>query len=180
MTMSAKRPEVVRARLVTLAMDRPAKQAFLRGFGKRLRSRRTAAKLSQEGLAARCFIGHGRITEFENGHAMPDLEMLLLLGDALRVSVAELTDGLAVPARRAARAGILGLVEREPANRTQELAKSAGVPYSYVFQIVRYLEAYGEIERHGGRWQLRRGGGKHQSDSIALEGPIARSRRRCD
>jgi DNA-binding IclR family transcriptional regulator len=93
---------------------------------------------------------------------MPSLEVLLLLGDALSTSVAELTDGLRAPARAAGRAEILGLVAQQPGITTRAIVTRSGLPSPYVFEIIRYLASLGELDRHITGWQIGLGASARQ------------------
>jgi len=130
-------------RLVGLGPDRPERDAMLVPFGERLRSLRVSAGLSQEAIARRCFLGGHDISDLERGHSAPVLPTLLMLRDALGISVGVLTDGLQAPTRQASRAQILALLSAHPGSSTQALAESIGVPAWYIRQLVRYLEATG-------------------------------------
>jgi transcriptional regulator with XRE-family HTH domain len=112
-------------------------------FGEKLRSLRASAGLSQETIARRCFLAGHDISDLECGHSAPVLPTLLMLRDALGISVGVLTDELQAPSRKATRAQILALLSAHPSSSAQSLAKSIGVPAWYVRQLVRYLEATG-------------------------------------
>ena len=106
----------------TLEIDEPEVEAFRVAFGGNLRSLRRAAGLSQEQLKARCFLRHARVTALEGGGAPPSLELLMLLCDALEVSLEDLTRGLVAPTRAAGRAQILTLLAQQPGSSATELA----------------------------------------------------------
>ena len=59
-------------------------------FGKRLRSVRLHAGLSQSGLETRSGIPKARLSRYENGHVLPSIETLRRLASALDVSEANL------------------------------------------------------------------------------------------
>jgi transcriptional regulator with XRE-family HTH domain len=134
-------------RLVGLGPDKPERDAMLLPFGEKLRSLRASACLSQEALARRCFLSGRDIGDLERGHSAPSLPTLLMLRDALGVSVGVLTDSLQAPSRRAGRAQVLALLNARPDTGTQALAESIGVPAWYARQLVRYLEATGAHRR---------------------------------
>lgn len=138
----------------TLEIDKPEVEAFRVAFGGNLRSLRLAAGLSQEQLKARCFLHHARVTALEGGDAPPSLELLILLCDALDVSLEDLTHGLVAPTRTASRTQILALLAEQPGSTTRELAASSRLPEAYVFDLIHYLAAWGTIHRQGMRWQL--------------------------
>ena len=142
-------------RTITYDADRPVKHAFMVAFGRRLRRRRQALRLTQDCVAARCFLRAEQVSKLEQGCTMPDLGVLLLLADALDVSLQELTDGLATPIRAATRGRILAIVAEHPGSSTATMAQHTGLPISYVLQIARHLAASGQIERTGGGWRLR-------------------------
>ena len=133
-------------RLVGLGPDKPERDAMLLPFGEKLRSLRASAYLSQEALARRCFLSGHDIGDLERGHSAPSLPTLLMLRDALGVSIGVLTDGLQAPSRRAGRAQVLALLNARPDTGIQALAESIGVPVWYARQLVRYLEATGGSE----------------------------------
>jgi transcriptional regulator with XRE-family HTH domain len=130
-------------RLVVLGPDKPERDAMLVPFGEKLRSLRASAGLSQEAIARRCFLGGHDISDLERGHSAPVLPTLLMLRDALGISVGVLTDGLQAPSRQASRAQVTALLSAHPDSSTKVLGESIGVPAWYVRQLVRYLEATG-------------------------------------
>jgi transcriptional regulator with XRE-family HTH domain len=140
-------------RLVTLGIDKPERDAFRHAFGRNLRSLRTTACLSQDQLAARCFLPAGHISSLERGVTVPHLEVLLLLRDALGMSMGELADGLVTPTRAAGRAQLLALLTQKPGSSTQALAKASGLPYAYVYRLVRYLESFSQLRAGDTGWQ---------------------------
>jgi transcriptional regulator with XRE-family HTH domain len=79
-------------RLVGLGRDKPERAAMLVPFAEKPRSLRAAAGLSQEAIAKRCFMGGHDISDLESGYSAPGLPALLMLGDALGISVGVLTD----------------------------------------------------------------------------------------
>ena len=60
---------------------------FREFFGKRLRSARLAANLSQKGLAYRLKIGQDTISNYERGKVIPNVLILFQLAQALSVDV---------------------------------------------------------------------------------------------
>jgi transcriptional regulator with XRE-family HTH domain len=143
----------VRAQQVLSDPDKAELNGILRAFGENMRSLRATAGLSQDRLGERCFLAHGQISLMECGGAAPNLTVLLLLAPALGVSVGNLADGLESPRREASRARILALLARQPGLNTTGLARSLGLPNSYVLRITRYLNAYGEIVREQAGWR---------------------------
>jgi transcriptional regulator with XRE-family HTH domain len=132
-------------RLFGLGPDKSERDAMLLPFGEKLRSLRASAGFSQEALARRCFLRGTDISALERGHSSPTLPALLMLREALGVSVGSLTDSLAAPTRQAGRAQTLTLLTAHPSIGMQALAESMEVPLWYVRQLVRYLEANGAI-----------------------------------
>jgi transcriptional regulator with XRE-family HTH domain len=130
-------------RLVGLGPDKPERDAMLVPFGEKLRSLRASAGLSQEAIARRCFLGGHDISDLERGHSAPVLPILLMLCDALGISVGVLPAGLQAPSRKASRAQVIALLSAHPGSSTQALAESIEVPAWYVRQLIRYLEATG-------------------------------------
>jgi transcriptional regulator with XRE-family HTH domain len=59
-------------------------------FGKRLRTARVHAGLSQSGLESRSGIPKARLSRYENGHVLPSIDTLGRLAAALGVSEASL------------------------------------------------------------------------------------------
>jgi transcriptional regulator with XRE-family HTH domain len=60
---------------------------FREFFGKRLRSARLTANLSQKGLAYRLQIGQDTISNYERGKVLPNILILFQLADVLSVDV---------------------------------------------------------------------------------------------
>lgn len=125
----------------------------MRDFGRHVRRLRKEAGLTHETLAAHCFLRHGYISDVERGLTGPSLLILLLLADAMDVSVSELIGELAAPTHRAVRAKILGVIGCRPGVTRRALGEAVGWPDSYVGLLVRYLAARGEIARQGTGWQ---------------------------
>jgi len=145
------------ARLAALGPDKPEKDDLLLAFGKNLSSLRGATRLSQDKLARRCFLRHDHIAHFERGAATPNLIMLLMLAHTLGASVADLTEGLAAPSRTASKGRTLALVASQPGISTLALADDLALPAWYVRELIRCLEATGEVARQPPGW--RRAGG---------------------
>jgi transcriptional regulator with XRE-family HTH domain len=139
--------------LAALGRDRQEKERVLRDFGRHVRRLRKEAGLTHETLAARCFLRHDHISDIERGLSGPPLPILLLLADAMEVSVPELIGELAAPTHKAGRAKILGAIRRRPGISSRELGAVVGWPASYVALLVRYLAARGEIARQRAGWQ---------------------------
>jgi len=154
------------ARLVSRNVDKHVRRAFLLGFGRRLRRLRTGAALTQDELAARCFLRSGQVSALERGNLLPNLETLLLLGDALGASVGEMADGLlAAPIHGVHRSKMLRLVAERPRSTSKTLVNASGLPKTYAWQILRYLAAYSEIKPDDQGWQLGVIGGERPSKS---------------
>jgi transcriptional regulator with XRE-family HTH domain len=62
-------------------------QEFRRFFGKRLRSARLAANLSQKGLAYRLQIGQDTISNYERGKVIPDILTVFRLAQVLETDI---------------------------------------------------------------------------------------------
>jgi hypothetical protein len=75
----------------------------------------------------------------------PNLTVLLMLAQTLGASVGELTDGLAAPSRSASRSQTLAVIASRPGLSVPALAQELALPSWYVYELVRYLEATGEI-----------------------------------
>jgi transcriptional regulator with XRE-family HTH domain len=140
-------------RLAALGRDRYEKERVLRDFGRHVRRLRKEAGLTQETFAAHCFLRHDHVSDIERGQSGPSLLILLLLADAMHVSVSELIGGLPAPTHRAGRAKILEVIGRQPGVTRRVLGETVGWPDSYVGLLVRYLAARGEIARLGTGWQ---------------------------
>ncbi len=125
----------------------------MHGFGDKLRARRAAARISQETLAMRSFMGRARVWEMESGKRAPDLLELLMLADRLDVSPAVLTDGLEAPVRRAGTAQVLDVITREPGIKHEAISRALGFPGWYTDEIVFYLRSIGGIVRASSGWQ---------------------------
>ena len=61
-------------------------------FGKRISSRRKAAKITQKELAKRCFVSVQAISKWENGRSCPNILMLDDIAAALGVEMKDLFD----------------------------------------------------------------------------------------
>lgn len=66
---------------------------FSIGFGNRLRKLREARSLSQRDLADRAGMEFAQLSRYERGQALPNLETLMSLSDALRIDVNVLLRG---------------------------------------------------------------------------------------
>jgi len=141
------------SRLAALGPDKPEKDEILFAFGTSLRSRRAAARLSQDKLARRCFLRHDEISRLERGGATPSLTVLLMLAHTLGASVAQLTDGLAAPSRTVTTSQTLSLIASRPGISTLALAEGMALPSWYVVELIRCLEATGEIVRQPPGWR---------------------------
>lgn len=63
-------------------------------FGNRIRELRLASGLTQEEFADRCGFARTYMSRIETGGANPSLDAIKVLADALKVSLAELFNGL--------------------------------------------------------------------------------------
>jgi transcriptional regulator with XRE-family HTH domain len=82
------------------------REAMLRRFGANLRELREESFTSQEGFALTANLHRAHIYLLETGQREPELATLLILADALKVSLDRLTQGIATPTkRRSDRAG---------------------------------------------------------------------------
>jgi transcriptional regulator with XRE-family HTH domain len=142
-----------KARLASLGPDKPEKDEILFAFGKNLSSLRGATRLSQDKLARCCFLRHDHIAHFERGAATPNLTMLLMLAHTLGASVADLTEGVMAPSRTASKSQTLALVASQPGIDTQALAEDMDLPAWYVRELIRCLEATGEVARQPPGWR---------------------------
>jgi transcriptional regulator with XRE-family HTH domain len=142
-----------KARLAALGPDKREKDEILLAFGKNLSSLRGATRLSQDKLARRCFLRHDDIAHFERGAATPNLTVLLILAHTLGASVADLTEGLAAPSRTASKSQTLALVASRPGISTPALAEDMNLPAWYVRELIRCLEATGEVARQPPGWR---------------------------
>jgi transcriptional regulator with XRE-family HTH domain len=77
--------------------------ARLKLFGETLRALRRKTFGSQEAFALEAGMNRVHIQYLETGKREPELATLLILADALGVSLDELAEGLAVPKERRAR-----------------------------------------------------------------------------
>ena len=102
----------------------------------------------------RCFMRRDRIWAFEPGKRPPDLLALLVLAERLEVSVAELTNGLQAPIRRAGTLHVLDRISQQPEIKHYELAAALGLPEWYVAEIRHYLESIGAVARAPDFWRL--------------------------
>src|SRR5271169_5929131 len=127
-----------RNRQVTFGLDKHERDDILLTVGERLRRARIAARLSQQGLAVRCFMRVDRVSAYERGMRVPDLIALLMFEQRLGVSVEDFAGGLLAPTRRAGTAQLLDLVAREPGLSTDAIAASLRLPSWYVTEIALY------------------------------------------
>ncbi len=151
--MQSASPSPKQGRLAALGPDKPEKDEILLAFGQRLRLLRVAARLSQDKLARRCFLRHDEISRLEHGGATPSLTVLLMLAHTLSASVAELTDGLAAPSRKATKSQTLALIAAQPGITPLALADDLALPAWYIRELMRCLEATGEIARQPPGWR---------------------------
>jgi transcriptional regulator with XRE-family HTH domain len=157
------KPARVRRHLL-FGPDKHEAEAVMLGFGEKLRSRRTSARMTQETLAMRSYMGRARLLDLETGKRAPGLLELLRLADRLDISAAMLTDGLDAPVRTAGAAQVLDLVTRQPGIEYEVIASSLGLPAWYTDEIVYYLQSVEAIFCASGGWQSADNGisGPHQ------------------
>jgi len=65
--------------------------------GKRIAALRRKHGLTQEALGEMVGVTNKTVSRWENGHYMPDIALLPVLSDALRVSIHELLGGQELP-----------------------------------------------------------------------------------
>jgi transcriptional regulator with XRE-family HTH domain len=138
---------------VALGPDIPERDEILRQFGRNLKTRRVAARLTQRMLSERCFLSCQQVSRLECGQVAPNLLVLLLLRDVLGVSLDELTEGVGAPARQPSCLQMRQLLERSPGISTAEIAESLELPFRYVFRGARRMWSLGEICGRSSSWQ---------------------------
>jgi transcriptional regulator with XRE-family HTH domain len=138
---------------VALGSDIPERDAILRRFGRNLKTRRVAARLTQGMLSERCFLSCQQVSRLECGQVAPSLLVLLLLRDALGTSLDELTKGVGAPARQASCLLTRQMIEGSPGIGTAEIADSLDLPFWYVFRDARRMWSLGEIRGRSSSWQ---------------------------
>src|ERR1700683_2078246 len=156
------------ARLAALGPDKPERDEILLAFGQSLRSLRASARLSQDNLARRCFLRHDEISRLDDVGATPSLTVLLILAHTLGASVAPLTHGLPPPSRTASKSQTLALIASRPGISPLALAEDMEIPPWYVRELIRYLEASGEIARQPPGWRQAGGvlGAAEAADAV--------------
>lgn len=87
-------------RLRGVASYEAEREAMLKRFGASLRELREAKFPSQDAFALQAKLHRAHVYMLETGHREPSLSTLLILADALGVSLDRLTQGLAVPRER--------------------------------------------------------------------------------
>lgn len=68
------------------------KGAYTMAFSQKLKSLRTAQRLSQRELADRVGVGKSQISYYENGERFPSVDVLIKLSDVFRVTTDYLLD----------------------------------------------------------------------------------------
>ena len=63
-------------------------------FGRRVRERRTALGLSQEGFAAKCDLDRTYISDIERGKRNVGLRNIQVIAEVLGVTISDLMDGV--------------------------------------------------------------------------------------
>jgi transcriptional regulator with XRE-family HTH domain len=81
------------------------REAMLKRFGRTLRELREAKFPSQEAFALAAKLDRSHIYRLETGQRAPELATLLILADALEVSIEGLVQGIEVPRERRKWAG---------------------------------------------------------------------------
>jgi transcriptional regulator with XRE-family HTH domain len=138
---------------LALGPDIPERDEILRCFGRNLRTRRVAARLTQSTLSERCFLSCQQISRLERGRVAPSLLVLLMLSDTLGTSLDELTEGMGAPTRQPSCLLVRQLIEGSPGISTAEIADSLDLPFWYVFRGARRMASLGEIRGRGSSWQ---------------------------
>jgi transcriptional regulator with XRE-family HTH domain len=133
-----------RQRQIALGPDQHEIDDLYRAFARSLNRRRTAAELTQETLAHRCFLRTEQVSRLERGKTAPRFAELLLLARALGTEVGDLLDGLVAPTRDTSRQQMLALIASNADMNTVELAASLSLPRWYVNQNARYVRSIGE------------------------------------
>src|ERR1700733_349071 len=152
--MAADEDAAPRVSQVTLGPDIPERDEILRRFGRNLRARRVAARLTQRTLSERCFLSCEQISRLERGQVAPSLLVLLMLRDTLGASLGQLTEGVGTPTRQVSCLSVRQLIEGNPGISTEEIAQSLGLQFWYVFQNARHMFSLGQIRGRSRSWQL--------------------------
>jgi hypothetical protein len=76
-----------------------------------------------------------------------------MLAHTLGASVADLTEGLVAPSRTASKSQTLALVASQPGIDTPALAEDMELPAWYISELIRCLEATGEVARQPPGWR---------------------------
>lgn len=71
-----------------------SRSSVLASFGERLRQLRTAASLSQEGLADACGLDRTYVSGVERGKRNISLKNIAAISEALGISISKMTEGL--------------------------------------------------------------------------------------
>ncbi len=145
-----------------------AQPAFLRAFGRRVRSLREGADLGVLEAARAAGISRRTWTEVEAGRANPSLAVLARLADALSVTPAALLAGLERPKRRE-RVAMRGLRGAGKSTVGRALARALEVPFVELDERVEALAgmALGEV------FALHGTEGFHRYEAEALEEVLA-------
>lgn len=69
----------------------------VRDIGKNIRQLREEAGLTQEELAEKLFVTRQTVSNYENGHTRPDLDMLLMIAEVLHADVTHILYGVPTP-----------------------------------------------------------------------------------
>jgi transcriptional regulator with XRE-family HTH domain len=148
-------------RLVADGPDKHEMEDLMLAFGRNLRTARTAAKLSQEALAVRCFMHRAQMWEIESGRRSPAVPALLLLADRLNVPVNRLLDGTEAPIRRHGTAQVLNAITHNPGIKQSALPVLLGLPDRYVTELTLHLQSVGAIALGLGGWRPTSKSGRH-------------------
>jgi transcriptional regulator with XRE-family HTH domain len=141
-----------RGRRVVLGPDEHEREEILLGFGKKVKTLRTTAELTQEELAVRAFMSRDEISCYERGARVPSMLAVLMLESRLGASRGSLTEGLAAPTRRAGTAQMLELVTRAPGLSMNAATASLELPLWYTSQLALYLQSIGAISSGPAGW----------------------------
>ena len=70
---------------------------LVRDIGKNIRQLREEAGLTQEELAEKLFVTRQTVSNYENGHTRPDLDMLMTIAEVLHADVTHILYGVPTP-----------------------------------------------------------------------------------
>jgi len=142
--------------LRALRADATEQASILQAFGENVAALRTRTGLSQLELSRRCFIRTAQISRLERGERVPSLLVLLVIAQALGVSVADLTADLPPLTRQAGRDHMRALITKTPRSRHRvwHLAQASGLPRPYANALLYYMAAFGEIAQDDSGYEM--------------------------